>query len=253
MAIVSARWRSTIAECWHDPTRAWQLALKGSGAVEKIGLLLTPLFMTPSGYRGHVKAGGVAGFFRLWTAAGLWAAALNLMISPAMQQVEARVAELGTAAGYWDDTFKGTAAGGLLMASSLAIFGIVAAMRWLVPWIALAVETGLGRPSTNPPPFGYHVTQTAGEISALAVLMYALLYSIKPLNAPIWSWLRIDGLLQSICVLTFSAILLLCMHLKRRTAAIAATEIYGNVWKAIAYELGLSASLLLGLTLWHTP
>jgi hypothetical protein len=228
----------------------WQLALKGSGAVEKMGLLLTPLFMTPSGYRAQVKSGGKAGLVRLWTAAGLWVVAMNMMISPAMQQMEAGVAKLGTAAGYWDAMFTGKAAGGLLMASSFAIFGIIATMRWLVPWIALALETTFGKPSTNPPPFGYHVTQTAGEISALAVLISALIFSLKPLNAPVWSWLRNDGPLQFIAVLTLSAILLLCMHLKSRTGAIAATETYGKVWKGAAYELGISAALLVGMTLW---
>jgi hypothetical protein len=250
MAIGLTRWRSTIAECWHDPAWTWQLALNGSGAVEKAGLLLTPLFMTPSGYSAQVKSGGMAGLVRLWTGAGLWVVAMHMMISPAMQQVEAGVAKLGTAAGYWDPMFTGKAAGGLLMASSFAIFGIVATMRWLIPWIALALETAFGKPSTNPPPFGYHVTQTAGEISALAVLISALIFSLKPLNAPVWSWLQNDGLLQFIAVLTFSAILFLCMHLKSRTGAVAATEIYGKVWKAAAYELGIPAALLVGMRLW---
>lgn len=243
-------WRSTIAECWRNPARMWQLALKSSGPVEKMGLLLTPLFMTPSGYREQIKSGGMAGLVRLWTAAGLWVVAMNMMISPAVQKVEAAISKLGAAAGYWDAMFNGKATSGLLMASSFAIFGVVAAMRWLVPWVALALEMPFGRSSTNPPPFGYHVTQTAGEISALAVLISALIYSLKPLNAPVWSWLRAHGALQCIAVLTFSAILLSCMHLKSRTGAVAAKEIYGKVWKAAAYELGVCAALLLGMTLW---
>lgn len=249
MANGLSEWRSTIAECWRDPARMWQLALKGSGTVEKFGLLLTPLFMTPSGYRGQIKSGGIAGLVRLWTAAGLWVVAMNMMISPTVQKVEAGVAKLGTAAGYWDPMFNGKAASGLLLASSFAIFGIVAAMRWLVPWVALALETAFGSSSTNPPPFGYHVTQTAGEISALAVLISALIYSVKPLNAPVWSWLRNDGTLQCIAVLTFSVIFFLCVHLKSRTRAVTAKEIYGKVWKAAAYELGISAALLFGTTL----
>jgi hypothetical protein len=175
--------------------------------------------------------------------------AMNMMISPAVQKVEAAVAKLETAAGYWDTMFNGKATSGLLIASSFAIFGIVAAMRWLVPWIALALEAPFGRASTNPPPFGNHVTQTAVEISALAVLMSTLIYSLKPLNAPVWSCLRAHSAVQCIAVLTFSAIFLLCMHLKSRTDAVAAKEIYGKVWKAAAYELGVSAALLFGIML----
>ncbi|HJO66316.1 MAG TPA: hypothetical protein QF469_13350, partial [Sphingomonas sanguinis] len=114
MANGLSEWRSTIAECWRDPARMWQLALKGSGTVEKFGLLLTPLFMTPSGYRGQIKSGGIAGLVRLWTTAGLWVVAMNMMISPTVQKVEAGVAKLGTAAGYWDPMFNGKAASGLL-------------------------------------------------------------------------------------------------------------------------------------------
>jgi len=102
--------------------------------------------MTLSGYSKQVKSGGMAGLVRLWTGAGLWVVAMIMMTSPAMQQVEARVAKLGTAAGYWDPMFTGKAAGGLLMASSFAIFGIVATMRWLIS---------------------------------------ALIFSLKPLNAPV--------------------------------------------------------------------
>jgi hypothetical protein len=40
------------------------------------------------------------------------------------------------------------------------------------------------------------------------------------------------------------------MHLKSRTGAVAATEIYGKVWKAAAYELGIPAALLVGMRLW---
>lgn len=252
MAFDIASLRNKASEYRGDPMRVLRDAVTGSGILQKLGLVLIPLWLTPSRYRTYLQSHGKFGRVEIWVAAGLWVAAMNLMLSPAVKIVEAALTRMGTAAGYWDAAFTTAGAPMVLAACSCVLFLGIAAMRAAVSWIAFAIDRTIGDGTVNPPPFGYYAVQTAGEICVVSVLICALFYAVRPLNAPVWTWFAAEGAAQTSTIVILAAVIFGCTHIKRQTQAIAATEIYGGVWKAVAYDLGIPMTALFALWLLST-
>lgn len=245
----SATWFRWTAAFFREPYPWLADGLAGSGARQGLALLTVPLWLTPDLYEAHLRNGGSrSGRSAMWAAAGLWLGTMTLMGLPFTTLLQAPLAQLGRALGYWDDQFASPLIAAFLTATLLLLLVLIASLEWALIWAACGIDAVIGSRTISPPRFGYVAIKSAGAMAGVAVLTSGLLFSVRPLNDPVWHWIGRAGFLQASLVASVAAALLFGYNRKSRIYVSCGEQIYGSRTKAIVYQL--AGPIVMLATLW---
>jgi hypothetical protein len=217
------------------------------GILERIGergdwsakavLILSPLWLTPQHYARLSKMRQplkVLSF--LWMAGSLWTLLSTLSFPQAFSILTPRVNAIGVAAGYWDPAWAGWATGFLFGVVTAGLFGASGVFNWATARTARRVSARLGFHPILPPPLGYHVLVASGHLASLSFIML-LVYAVFSVNAGLVDWLVKPEMLQSVLIVVVGCLALAVGIAARRIHTIRAVQIYGSVWRALAYQI----------------
>jgi hypothetical protein len=250
MASIVRSWLKRIDATLRDPRPALVGSLANSGRGRWLAIVTMSLWLTPELYDEHLRPSKArSGQAALWTAAGLWLATMTLMTIPVIPLLQGAVTALGKRLGYWDEQFSSPITSFSLTALSFVVFVGMATIEWVQTWLVCIVDMAFGGRTISPPPFGYFATRIAGEIAAVAVFASALIFSIRPVNDPVWHWLGTAGGVQMIIIALVATALMIAGHCKVRTERASLLEIYGSERKALAYRVSFWIAMLAALWL----